>query len=66
MTTTSNNVQEMNMNEQIESNTFCCGPEIYEIRVQGHLQDRWTERFELTHSVMKRSLEQDSAANAGQ
>ncbi len=34
------------MNEQSEENAFCCGPEIYEIRVQGHLQDRWTERFE--------------------
>jgi hypothetical protein len=34
------------MNEQSESNTFCCGPETYEIRIQGHLGDRWTERFE--------------------
>jgi len=28
------------------SNTSCCEPEIYEIRVGGHLQDRWMEWFE--------------------
>lgn len=34
------------MNELSESNTFCCGAETYEIRVDGHLQDRWMEWFE--------------------
>lgn len=37
------------MNETSETqkaNAFCCGPEIYEIRVQGHLADRWAAWFE--------------------
>ena len=34
------------MNKPSESNALCCGPEIYEVRVRGHLQDRWTEKFE--------------------
>ena len=34
------------MNELSEANAFCCGPEIYEIRVDGHLQDRLGEWFE--------------------
>jgi hypothetical protein len=39
-------IQEVSMSERQESNTFCCGSETYEIRVRGHLQNRWTERFE--------------------
>ena len=34
------------MNELSELNEFCCGSEIYEIRIDGHLQDKWTEWFE--------------------
>ncbi len=34
------------MNELSESNAFCCGPETYEICVDGHLQDRLMEWFE--------------------
>ncbi len=34
------------MSETQQSNDHYCAPEIYEIRVQGHLQDRWTEWFE--------------------
>jgi hypothetical protein len=25
---------------------LCCDPEVYEIRVQGHLQDRWSDWFD--------------------
>ena len=34
------------MSKPSKSNTSCCGPEFYEVRVQGHLQNHWTERFE--------------------
>ena len=34
------------MSETNTSNVNRCGPEIYEIRIQGHLQDRWAEWFE--------------------
>ncbi len=34
------------MEELSVSNAFCCGPEIYEICVDGHLQDRLREWFE--------------------
>jgi hypothetical protein len=40
------------MREQIGSNAFCCGSEIYEIRVAGHLQDKWVDWFE--HMTLKR------------
>ena len=29
-----------------KSNETCCEPEVYEIRLQGHLHDRWVEKFE--------------------
>jgi hypothetical protein len=34
------------MTDNNVENDYCCGPEIFEIRVQGHLEDRWTEWFE--------------------
>jgi hypothetical protein len=34
------------MSETNTSNGTRCDPEIYEIRIQGHLQDRWAEWFE--------------------
>lgn len=34
------------MSEKSEWNEFCCGSDIYEIRVEGHLQDKWIEWFE--------------------
>ena len=34
------------MSKPSKSNESYCGPEFYEVRVQGHLQNRWTERFE--------------------
>ena len=34
------------MAQACDPNEACCSPEIYEIRVEGHLQDRWAEWFE--------------------
>jgi hypothetical protein len=34
------------VSEYQKSNEFCCGSEVYEIRLKGHLQDRWVESFE--------------------
>ena len=34
------------MSEKSEGNEFCCGSDIYEIRVESHLQDKWMEWFE--------------------
>jgi hypothetical protein len=34
------------MSESQISRKLCCDPELYEIRVQGHLQDRWSDWFE--------------------
>jgi hypothetical protein len=34
------------MSETSTSNEQRCEPEIYGIRIQGHLQDRWAEWFE--------------------
>jgi hypothetical protein len=34
------------MSETNTSNGTRCDPEIYEIRIQGHLQDRWAEWFD--------------------
>jgi hypothetical protein len=34
------------MSEPKHENNDCCAPDLYEIRVKGHLQDRWAEWFE--------------------
>ena len=34
------------MSNLTNSSKSCCEPEIYEVRIQGHLQDRWAEKFE--------------------
>lgn len=34
------------MNEIQMTSAGCCGPEVYEIRIKGHLQDRWENWFE--------------------
>jgi hypothetical protein len=34
------------MQDKNVSEMDCCAPEIYQIRIQGHLKDRWSDWFE--------------------
>lgn len=34
------------MQDKNVSETDCCAPEVYQIRIQGHLKDRWSDWFE--------------------